>query len=103
MKKITVVLSALCLSACGFLPSVPFVGGSDKPEETYVDLRAQPPLQVPADMQAIDLEQVVPDLTPAPCKTLLTIRTSRRCPMRFIRQITGTRCGCSVWATVTGW
>lgn len=62
MKKITVVLSALCLSACGFLPSVPFVGGSDKPEETYVDLRAQPPLQVPADMQAIDLEQVVPDL-----------------------------------------
>jgi outer membrane protein assembly factor BamC len=62
MKKIAVILSALSLGACGILPSMPFMGGSDKPEETYVDLRPQPPLQVPEDMRAIDLEQVVPDL-----------------------------------------
>lgn len=62
MKKITVVLLALGLSACGVLPPIPFVDGPDKPEETYVDLRPQPPLLVPDDLQAIDLEQVVPDL-----------------------------------------
>lgn len=62
MKKITVVLLALSLGACGILPSLPFIGSSDKPEETYVDLRPQPPLQVPEDLHAVDLRQVVPDL-----------------------------------------
>ena len=34
------------------LPSLPFIGDSDTPEkQTYVDLRPQPALQIPADLQ----------------------------------------------------
>ncbi len=62
MKRIVVALTTLLIGACGALPSMPFMGKEKEPEPTYVDLRPLPPLQVPDDLQAIDVDQVVPDL-----------------------------------------
>ncbi len=62
MRRLGIALTALLLGACGALPSMPFMGEKKEPETTYVDLRPLPPLQVPDDLQAIDVDQVVPDL-----------------------------------------
>lgn len=66
MKQAILILVSLTLGACGTLSALPFIGGDDQPQkpkkQTYVDLRAQPPLQVPEDLSAIDLAGVVPDL-----------------------------------------
>ena len=47
------------------LPPIPFIGDSDAPEkQTYVDLRPQPALQIPADLKQSESGQVsvVPEI-----------------------------------------
>ena len=62
-----VVLTALSiLTGCGLLPSVPFIGDSDKPTKTtYVNLRPQAPLEVPEDLRQVEPSQVsaIPEIT----------------------------------------
>ena len=57
--------AASILTGCGMLPSMPFIGDDDKPEKTtYIDLRPQAPLEVPADLRQVEPSQVsaIPDI-----------------------------------------
>ena len=52
---LAMVAAASMLTSCGMLPSMPFIGDDDKPEETtYIDLRPQAPLEVPADLRQVE-------------------------------------------------
>lgn len=65
MKHVSSLMVAMLLGGCGFLPAIPFVGGEEKPKnETYIDLRAQPALQIPADLKQTDRSQItaVPEI-----------------------------------------
>ena len=56
---LVMVTAASILTGCGMLPSVPFIGGDDKPKKTtYIDLRPQAPLEVPADLRQVKPSQV---------------------------------------------
>jgi outer membrane protein assembly factor BamC len=56
---LVMVTAASILTGCGMLPSMPFIGGDDKPEKTtYIDLRPQTPLEVPADLRQVNPSQV---------------------------------------------
>ena len=56
---LVMVTAASILTGCGMLPSMPFVGGDDKPKKTnYIDLRPQAPLEVPADLRQVSPSQV---------------------------------------------
>ena len=66
MKKLSVLVFLMAIAGCGMLPSLPFIGDSDTPEkQTYVDLRPQPALQIPADLQQSESGQVsaVPEIS----------------------------------------
>ena len=59
VPALVVVTAASILTGCGMLPSVPFIGGDDKPKKTtYIDLRPQAPLEVPADLRQVKPSQV---------------------------------------------
>ena len=65
MKKLSVLVLLMAVAGCGMLPSIPFIGDSDAPEkQTYVDLRPQPALQIPADLKQSESGQVsvVPEI-----------------------------------------
>ena len=54
-----VLAFATVLTGCGALPSLPFVDSAEKaPKQTYVDLRPQPPLKIPEDLQLSEPSQV---------------------------------------------
>ena len=56
---LVMVTAASILTGCGMLPSVPFIGGDDKPKKTtYIDLRPQAPLEVPVDLRQVKPSQV---------------------------------------------
>ena len=56
---LAMVTAASILTGCGMLPSMPFIGGEDKPEKTtYIDLQPQAPLEVPADLRQVEPSQV---------------------------------------------
>jgi outer membrane protein assembly factor BamC len=56
---LVMVTAASILTGCGMLPSMPFIGGDDKPKKTtYIDLRPQAPLEVPADLRQVKPSQV---------------------------------------------
>ena len=56
---LVMVTAASILTGCGMLPSVPFIGDDDKPKKTtYIDLRPQAPLEVPADLRQVKPSQV---------------------------------------------
>lgn len=56
---LVMVTAASILTGCGMLPSMPFIGGDDKAEKiTYIDLRPQAPLEVPADLRQVKPSQV---------------------------------------------
>ena len=56
---LVMVTAASILTGCGMLPSMPFIGGDDKPNKTtYIDLRPQAPLEVPADLRQVKPSQV---------------------------------------------
>ena len=62
---LVMVTAASILTGCGMLPSIPFIGDDDKPEKTtYIDLRPQAPLEVPADLRQVEPSQVsaIPDI-----------------------------------------
>ena len=66
MKNLSVLVLLTAMVGCGALPSIPFIGDSDKPEkQTYVDLRPQPTLQIPEDLKQSELGQVsaVPEIS----------------------------------------
>ena len=66
MKKLSVLVFLMAIAGCGMVPSLPFIGDSDTPEkQTYVDLRPQPALQIPADLQQSESGQVsaVPEIS----------------------------------------
>ena len=66
MKKLSVLVFLMAIAGCGMLPSLPFIGDSDTPEkQTYVDLRPQPALQIPADLKQSESGQVsaVPEIS----------------------------------------
>ena len=56
---LVMVTAASILTGCGMLPSMPFIGDDDKPKKTtYIDLRPQAPLEVPADLRQVKPSQV---------------------------------------------
>ena len=65
VPTMVMVTAASILAGCGMLPSIPFIGDDDKPEKTtYIDLRPQAPLEVPADLRQVEPSQVsaIPDI-----------------------------------------
>ena len=57
---LVMVTAASILTGCGMLLSMPFIGGDDKPKKTtYIDLRPQAPLEVPADLRQVKPSQVL--------------------------------------------
>ena len=61
---LVMVTAASILTGCGMLPSI-HIGDDDKPEKTtYIDLRPQAPLEVPADLRQVEPSQVsaIPDI-----------------------------------------
>ena len=59
VPTLVMVTAASILTGCGMLPSMPFIGGDDKPKKTtYIDLRPQAPLEVPADLRQVKPSQV---------------------------------------------
>ena len=59
VPTLVMVTAASILTGCGMLPSVPFIGDDDKPKKTtYIDLRPQAPLEVPADLRQVKPSQV---------------------------------------------
>ena len=56
---LVMVIATSILTGCGMLPSMPFIGVDDKPEKTtYIDLRPQAPLEVPADLRQVNPSRV---------------------------------------------
>ena len=104
MKNLSVLVLLTAMVGCGALPSIPFIGDSDKPEkQTYVDLRPQPTLQIPEDLKQSELGQVsaVPK---SACNGMLRfIQIGHRCPMRNMPPTIATKFGCSGWVTEIGW
>ena len=82
MKNLSVLVLLTAMVGCGALPSIPFIGDSDKPEkQTYVDLRPQPTLQIPEDLKQSELGQVSQYRKSAATNASFT-QIGHRCPMR---------------------